>query len=447
MMTMKLDIFPHAPMKMPFFLCLLLSMNPWFSFSQDYLSPEQAIRIALANNFDILIADQERNIALNNEKLGWKNMMPTLDAEVGLQGSNRNLRQVFVSGNEVNQNNVLNREANYALRMDWVIFDGLAMFARKESLHNDVDFFSINKKIQIQELMEKVLLQYYGIVAEQYLFQSLLTLQSQIEKKREIAQQKKDVGVADQTEWLMAEMEWMQLQNQLLLIRNNTRNQKSSLLLLIGEEDINRQFETDTQLQINEQWIGTIDAHSLSENPEWQALNNRLTAAGLFAREQKAMFLPKVQLFSSYTGINAEADAGFLLNNRNYGLNYGVTARIPILSNGQIKNQYLNAKHAEDIALLKLKQKSNELQWLQKMERNNFQQFMSLMENEKKRGVWANQLLQITMNKYEQGLATILEVKEAQTMFADVQYNYTSFLLQTKMAEVKLMKLHGHLLH
>jgi outer membrane protein len=61
-----------------FILFLIFISN--LTFPQEFLTPEEAVKIALLNNYSINIAKNEAEIASNNSTPGTAGFLPYLDA-------------------------------------------------------------------------------------------------------------------------------------------------------------------------------------------------------------------------------------------------------------------------------------------------------------------------------------------------------------------------------
>jgi outer membrane protein TolC len=57
----------------------------------------------------------------------------------------------------------------------------------------------------------------------------------------------------------------------------------------------------------------------------------------------------------------------------------------------------------------------------------------------------AKEILENTKNNYMQGLASLTDLLDSENAYIDAQNNYTSAILDYKMAEVQLIKSKGEL--
>lgn len=110
------------------FLILLLISLPLSA--QEVLTPGEAIRIALENNYSIQIARNE--LEAYREGVSWGNagILPAVGLTANSNNSIQSTRQTRASGDVIEVDNARNNNLNYGVVADWTLFDGFRMFAR-----------------------------------------------------------------------------------------------------------------------------------------------------------------------------------------------------------------------------------------------------------------------------------------------------------------------------
>src|SRR5690606_29751472 len=113
-------------------LLLLLGFS---TQAQEVLSLEDALKMALENNYDIKIATNNSKIDATNNSLARAGMLPTLNANLTNSNSILDTKQTQADGTVREVDGAKNMNLSYGVGLDWTIFDGLSMFARKEQLN------------------------------------------------------------------------------------------------------------------------------------------------------------------------------------------------------------------------------------------------------------------------------------------------------------------------
>jgi outer membrane protein len=425
------------------FVCMLfvqLSVQ-----SQDLLTPENALSIALKNNFEIILAKQNKELAANQNTLGNAGILPEVELVGGFNGSIRDLRQTFVSGNVVNQNNVGTEEFNYALNFGWTIFDGMAMFTRKKLLEGDEAIKEFELKAAVQDLTENLWTVYYNIVANQVLLQSLNELEKLIAQRRTIAQEQYETGAGSKTLVLLATLDHNKIKSQIEELQNQNQNNKVDLLTLMAEENLERDFDVIDSISVRKNLLESSKQKIHFNNPSIQASKLQMENAQLRFKEAQSAFLPTIRLQGAYTGVRAESEAGFLLSNQNRGLNYGITASIPIFRGGMVRNNYKSSRLVSEMSRVSYNLMIWQMQKDEIKELNNLRTHVKLAQTEDVNVGLAKEFMELSLQRFESGLSNILEVKEAQSSYTEILYRKAQYLYLAKISEIRLLKVRGEL--
>ena len=111
-----------------FFFCIV-KMN-----AQEVLTIENAVKIALENNYEIKIASNDLKIHKTNVTSGNAGMLPKATASITDNNGIQNLSQTRSDGTVNSLDNAKSNSLNYGVGLDWTIFDGFKMFAKLDQL-------------------------------------------------------------------------------------------------------------------------------------------------------------------------------------------------------------------------------------------------------------------------------------------------------------------------
>ncbi|HPF94486.1 MAG TPA: TolC family protein, partial [Tenuifilaceae bacterium] len=138
-------------MKRSSFMSLLAVMLlPFVANSQDLLTLEEAIRIGLENSFSIRIARNEVDIARNNNTAGNAGLLPRLDVNVNHNNTFQNRQFEFEDDESQTDNGYNTHSLTSGAQLAWTLFDGFAMFIRKEKL----DIYQQQSDLQLRLAVE-----------------------------------------------------------------------------------------------------------------------------------------------------------------------------------------------------------------------------------------------------------------------------------------------------
>jgi outer membrane protein len=200
-------------------LTILGIVLPIGTLAQEVLTIEDAVAIALENNFEIRIAKNELKIDETNITLGNAGILPSLNAVATNNNTVLNTTQKQSNGNEVEIDGARNTTLNYGLALEWTIFDGFKMFARHNQLKELKKLGETELKANILTNLSDVYESYYTIHS---LEEQLKTLDSIIyvsEMRLTTAKNRFSIGKASKLEVLNAEVDLNADASTLVLLR------------------------------------------------------------------------------------------------------------------------------------------------------------------------------------------------------------------------------------
>jgi outer membrane protein len=305
--------------------------------AQRLLTPEEAVATALQNNYQIRLSRNDSIIyAINNSFINAA-FYPRVNANGTYIINNNNQKQKLADGSDRKVNGIKSNNLTAQLALNWVLFDGLKMFATRDKLREYLLLGDLTIKNQITDIIARVIDTYYNIVRQK---QQLKAVEEQMGLNRErlkLAQVKLEVGLGIKPDVLQAQLDLnaqiaIELNQQTLIAQ-----QKIALNQLMGVDrgidyEVLDSIPIDTTL--TSEGIGKNIADS---SPALLLLRKNIDIADIVLRERRAERLPTVSFNSAYnfsqTNNNTVINNFSPLFNLNKGFNYGLTVSIPILNN------------------------------------------------------------------------------------------------------------------
>jgi outer membrane protein len=425
-----------------FFLSLFF---PFVLAAQENLTIQDAIAIALKNNYSILISKNNVEIAHNDNTAGNAGMLPSVDGIAGTSNTTNNLKQNYSDNRTVDKSGVSNSSTSAGVFLNWTLFNGMGMFATKNKLEELEAQGTIDFKRDVENLVQQVISSYYGVVQRQELLDAI-KINIAIDSERvAIAQLKLDAGSGSRLDLLQARVDLNeQLSNQMRLA-NSWANNKDSLNYLLARQPGTPFSITDSIIigynASPEQLRKTVPEN----NYEIQSYVREKNISMYSLKELNAQRYPVIGFAGAYDYSKDKNAAGFLLLNQSTGFNYGLTLRWNLYNgsntNRQIKNARLNLSssgfYLED---LKLKVSAE----LEKALRD-FQNNLQILALEQENILLARENLDVAFERFRSGLYTSLQLKDAQLSFQDAQIRLVQIQYASKLSETELMRLNGEL--
>ena len=426
-------------------LFTVFCLNAVLLQAQETLTLQQAVEIALKNNYSITIAKNEGEISKNNATVGNAGMLPQLTLNASRNFSGSDTKQEYSNGGTLDKSGVASNNTNAGIALTWTLFDGLKMFASYDKLKALSAMGDFNLKIRIENTIEQVILSYYAIVEQQQLLMANDTTIVIYNERVKIAEEKWKIGNGSKSDFLQAQVDLNEQKALRLKQKTAITIEKIKLNQLL-----NKKPETDFivagEIEVNDKLnIDLTTDSTISKNNSLLFYNKGIAISKYSMNEFRAQHLPTIQFNSSYNFSRVENEAGFFLLNQNSGYNAGLTASWTLFNgfniNRQIRNAHLSLLNSE-ITFDNVKtQVAADL----KVSYENYRSALEALKLEEQNIMLANENANIMLSRFKFGNATSLDIKTAQKSYTDALTRLVQARFDTKVAETSLLKLQGEL--
>jgi outer membrane protein TolC len=423
-------------------ICLFLCLQ---AQAQEILTIEDAVKIALENNYDIKIAKNDLRIDETNVSSGNAGMLPRATASVTDNNSVQNLNQTRIDGTENSLNNAKNNSLSYGVLLDWTIFDGLRMFARKEQLKELQKLGTSELQLAILTKISDVHATYFNLVQQQ---QQLTALDSTLvisNQRLDLAKNRFSIGKASKLEVLNAQVDLNTDKVNLLRQQELYTNTKTALNEILAR-DATTPFTVVNSIIIDN-LLNLSDLMNLAEqqNPMLQAQIINKRVAELQLKQVKAGRYPTIRVSTGYNFGQSQSSLGFITQSTSRGLNYGFNASLNLFDGlAQSRNEKIAAIQIET-ATAQIEQQSMQLKTQLTTAYQTYLTNLQLIELEEKNEAIAKQNLDITLDKFRIGTITTLEFRTAQLNYVTAKVRFTNAQYQAKLSEIALREIAGNL--
>lgn len=422
-------------------LVFLGTVSAQFGYSQNRLSLSDALAIALKNSYNIQLAKNNVEIATINNYVGVAGGLPTVTAAVNDVENITTINQKFPDpSRDLTRSGVSSNNMNANITAGILLFNGFRVKAAQQRLNELQKMNQDMLNAQIQSTMASVITSYYDVVRQQNLLSTINKSIEVSQQRIDIINSRKEVGLANNADLYQAQIDLNALvqskQAQQLIIDQG----KTNLLSLIFVSPDSSVVISDTIVvdeKINFSQLKTLAL----KNPQVSAAEQQIKINELIERETAALRVPTLRATTGINFSNTKSGAGFILENRSYGPFLGVNLAIPIY------NGLINKKQQQVAEINTRNAKVQRDQFLLDIETGAVRTYqayantLAQLKTAKQNQLLSKQLLDLVMQRFQLGQATIVDVKLAQQSFENESYRLVNLAFTAKVAEVELKRL------
>lgn len=437
--------FNYKSVKRSTCLMALLAISVQMTLAQEKLGLEEAISVALKNNYDIKLVNNDTEIAKNNVNPGNAGMLPRLDGTFTDGGSKQNITRTQSNGNQQTLEGVRNTSMSYGASLGWTIFDGLQMFTNYERLKALQKLGEVTAKATILTTVSNVISAYYTVLKEQQLVAARDSALDISRLRLTIANNKLTIGRGSKLDVLTAKVDYNTDTSGYLQEINLLKTAKTALNQVMARS-LTTDFRVNERIDLDAALDYTTLASQMAQlNPDLQNAFINKKIAELNLKQVKGQRYPLVAVNSGYEFQKSASPTGFNTQQRSNGFTYGLTASLNLFNGFLQRQNERNAKigiNSSALAFEKTKQEIN-AQLLSTYQ--DYSTSLDLLKIEKNNVDIAKENLDITLEKYRLGSIAPLELREAQRNSIDAITRYLEAQYQAKLAEISLKEISGTL--
>jgi outer membrane protein TolC len=411
--------------------------------AQEVLTIENAVKIALENNFEIKIASNNLEINKTNVAIGNAGMLPKVTANLLDANRIENSTQTLQNGTVNTLDNAKNNSLNYGAVLDWTVFDGFKMFAKLDQLKELQNLGEAQLKRAIIQKISEVNAVYFDLVQQQQQLSALDTTIVISNQRLTLAQNRFTIGKASKLEFLNAQVDLNTDKVALLRQKESYANQKIILNQILARNST-VDFKVVDQVKVDAKLVlAELITLAEKQNPELESeiINKRVSELQL--KQIKADRYPKINLTTGYNFVKTESSLGFTSAFSARGFNYGLRASLNVFDGfAQNRNEKIASIQVEN-AKIAIAEQNLLIRSELSIAFQTYLTNLELINLEETNETIAQQNLSITVDKFRIGTITPLEFRIAQLNYINAKVRNSNAQFQAKLSEIALKELAG----
>jgi outer membrane protein TolC len=340
--------------------------------------------------------------------------------------------------------------ANAGLSLSQTLFDK-SVFTGLDAARATKEFYKLSSQLTEEQVIEQVATSYYQVLVQRQQIGVVDSTIRNTKKVQRILQGQYDNGLAKKIDVDRISVNVSNLESRRQQLLNGVALLENQLKFYMG-------MPINTSIVIPETEINAIQPHAVAMNEginvenrlEYRLLKSQEQLLGFQKQSYKNEYYPSLSLSSNYS-YQGTSNNMPLFKGQSKGVNWfdaasvGITLKVPIFNGGATRSRIRQA----EISIKKLNEdKANTSLALDLAFENAKTQINNsiiTLNTQQKNVKLAEEVFANTQNNYNNGLATLTDLLNAETSQTEANNNYSAALLNYRVAEIQLIKSQGQL--
>ncbi len=412
---------------------------------EGQMSLSEVVDKALEENYEVRLSKLDEKQARNRNTFGNAGFMPSVTLQGRASSGWTNTRQVFFNAENQERKGARSNSQSAGLMVNWTIFDGFAMFARKERLEHLVELGEADTRYYVSQTVADLATVYYQLQQEKKRLELLRSTLTLSDERLALEKERLELGSGSELRVQQARMDRDTDSSLVLQQKARLRELRIRLSELMGLEPDQRIEPGDPMklrepLKISKLRDSTLKKNARISRAQIQEMVER-TERDIVEGEQ----WPEVSLFGSYNYDRSTSNVGFFRANREFGPTLGVRVRFDLYDGGKKRTERQNA--ALDIEKQKVarEQLEQEVEAALLKTHERYRLALERVDLAEDRVRNAEGLMEKAKKRFEEGMIDHIEYREIQLKVLEAENALLRTRFEAKQNEIALLRLSGGL--
>lgn len=343
------------------------------------------------------------------------------------------------------------------LGQDWISTGGVnltqnlfdqSVFTGLKAAKSTREFYQINAQLTEEEVIERVANNYYQVYVQRQQLAVLDSTYNNTAKVRDIIKGQYDNGLARKIDLDRMNVNLSNINTQRQQMINAVQLQENALKFYMGMPINTPIALPETEFTVTPQALS--EAPDVSGRTEYRLLKKQEELLNYNRKAIIAEYYPSLSLTAGYNYIGQGPNMPLFATSADnvYWSDFSsiaVNLKVPIFNGfgtrARVRQAAIDVKETEE----DIKDTQLALSLAYENAKTQIENSLITITNQKENVKLAQEVLDNTQNNYQNGLATLTDLLDAENSYIEAQNNYTSALLDFKLAEVQLIKAKGEL--
>ncbi|NCO63913.1 MAG: TolC family protein [Flavobacteriales bacterium] len=416
---------------------------------QKILTPNEAVKLALDNNYGIKLANNQLEVAKNNASILNAGYLPSITGNAGASIDKQDSEGELANGEVRSAKGAETRRYNASINLNYTLFDGLGRSYDYKQLKERYQLTELQAKETIENTVFQLFSIYYDVAQ---LTENTLALEQTLTISNDRLLRAKyqfDYGQSTKLGVLNAEVDINNDSINLINAKQQLKNFKRDLNVVLGNV-IAHDFDVDTAINFDVLFIKEeLFEKAKTRNIALLQVEKNINISQFDIKTNKAQLFPTIGVVGSY-GWNESSNnspLAFTLQNTSSGVTGGLNLTWNLFDGGstmtRIKNAQINLES----------QKLQKEQLLDDVERNfynawdDYQNKYNIYKIQENNILTSQNNFDRTQEKFKLGQVNSIEFRQAQLNLLNAELSRNQAKYQAKLAELQMLQISGELLN
>lgn len=422
----------------------VLTVTGTLMYSQQTITLKQAIEYALQNKTDALKAKLEVTNADAKILEAKAGALPKINGTANLS-YNPIIQEIALEGK------------TFKMGQPWVAIAGVQLqqalfnqqvFIGLKAAKSTKEFYQLNADLTDEQIIERVSNAYFQVFTVQQNQETLESSYGSTEKIRNVIKSLFDNGLVKKIDLDRTNVNLTNIDTSIKQTKNGVVQAENALKFYMGMPIENKIQLVKEDMEITPHLLeNTVSSDNRTEvkvllkNKELLEYNKKAT---------EAAYYPTVNLTANYNwqGMGSKFPLTNGSSNGVYWSDYssiGLGVNIPIFNGFSIKAKVQQAQIDIDKLNVDIKDTKLGLDLAYQNAKSQIENSLSTLDNQRANVQLAEDVLANTKSNYQYGLATLTDLLDAENSLVQAKNNYTTAILDYKVAEIQYYKSKGEL--
>lgn len=343
------------------------------------------------------------------------------------------------------------------LGQDWISTAGVnltqnlfdqSVFTGLKAARTTREFYQINAELTEEQVIERVANNYYQVYVQRQQLAVIDSTYSNTAKVRDIIKGQYDNGLARKIDLDRMNVNLANIDAQRRQMINAVQLQENALKFYMGMPINTPIVLPETEFRVTP--ISLNNSPDVTKRTEYQLLKKQEQLLNYNRKAIIAEYYPSLSLSAGYNYIGQGPEMPLFAKSSQgvYWSDFSSIAlnlKVPIFNGfgtrARVRQAAIDLKETEE----DLKDTQLALNLAYENAKAQIENSLITINTQKENVKLAQEVLDNTQNNYQNGLATLTDLLDAENSYIEAQNNYTTALLDYKLAEVQLIKAKGEL--